>query len=343
VKQSRLRIGTRASALARWQAEHVAAAIRRIPGAPEPELVLIKTEGDAIQDIPLYKLQGKAFFTKEIEEALLLDRIDVAVHSLKDLATTFPPELALSAVMEREDPRDALLFGASFGSEALDDMVDSGGVGGSGSSDAVGGSGGPRAPDALPRGSRVGTSSLRRRALLARWRPDLQLMDLRGNVPTRIEKLDRGDYDAIVLASAGVKRLGLGNRISAFLPFDIFLPAVSQGAVGVQTRADDVETRRWTDALDHPPTRAATNSERALLRRVEGGCQVPVGAFAEVEANALRLRGVVCSLDGTTGVEGEVTGDASLGEALGVSLAEDLLARGGKEILDGIRRGVNGD
>ncbi len=327
----RLRIGTRASALARWQAEHVAAAIRGIPGAPDPELVLIKTEGDAIQDIPLYKLQGKAFFTKEIEEALLRDRIDVAVHSLKDLATTFPADLALSAVMEREDPRDALLFGPSCSLESLGGLAASGGGGASG------------APESLPRGARVGTSSLRRRALLARWRPDLQLMDLRGNVPTRIEKLDRGDYDAIVLAAAGVKRLGLGDRISAVLPFDYFLPAVSQGAVGVQVRADDLETRRWTDALNHPPTRAATSCERALLRRVEGGCQVPVGAYADIEANVLRLRGVVCSLDGTVGVEGEVSGVPEEGEALGVALAEDLLARGGETILDGIRRGIHGD
>jgi hydroxymethylbilane synthase len=331
VKLKRLRIGTRASALARWQAEHVSAAVRRIPGAPEPELVLIKTEGDAIQDIPLYKVQGKAFFTKEIEEALLQDRIDVAVHSLKDLATTFPPDLFLSAVMEREDPRDALLLGPSHLSE------------GSGGEEGLAQGGVPGDPEALPRGARVGTSSLRRRALLARWRPDLQLMDLRGNVPTRIEKLDRGDYDGIVLAAAGVKRLGLGGRISAFLPFDFFLPAVSQGAVGVQTRAEDLETRRWTDALDHPSTRAATTAERALLRRVEGGCQVPVGAYAEVEANALRVRGVICSLDGTLGVEGEVRGDASRSEALGISLAEDLLARGGEEILDGIRKGGDGN
>lgn len=333
VHRKNLRIGTRGSALARWQAEHVAAAIRGIPGAPEPELVLIKTEGDAIQDIPLYKLQGKAFFTKEIEEALLRDRIDVAVHSLKDLATSFPAELVLSAVMEREDPRDALLFGPFHRPEDSDGRGDSNG------GDVPGGGG---APEDLPRGARVGTSSLRRRALLARWRPDLQLTDLRGNVPTRIEKLDRGDYDAIVLAAAGVKRLGLGERISAFLPFDFFLPAVSQGAVGVQTRVDDRETRRWTDALNHPATRAATRSERALLRRVEGGCQVPVGAHAEVEANALWLRGVVCSLDGTLGIEGEVTGKVQEGEALGVALAEDLLARGGEEILDGIREGKHG-
>ena len=178
---------------------------------------------------------------------------------------------------------------------------------------------------------------------MARWRPDLQLKDLRGNVPTRIEKLDRGDYDAIVLAAAGVKRLGLGDRISAFLPFDYFLPAVSQGAVGVQVRADDLETRSWTDALDHPPTRAATSCERALLRRVEGGCQVPVGAYADIEANVLKLRGVVCSLDGNVGVEGEVSGAPEEGEALGTELAEDLLARGGETILDGIRKGIQGD
>ncbi len=308
----RLRIGTRASALARWQAEHVAAALRAIPGAPEPELVLIKTEGDLIQDVPLSQVEGQAFFTKEIEEALLNETVDLAVHSLKDLATEMPPGLALGAVLEREDPRDALI---ASGTISLED---------------------------LPAGARVGTSSLRRRALLARWRPDLELAELRGNVPTRIQKLDDGGYDAIVLAAAGVKRLGMEDRISSYLPFDRFLPAVSQGAIGVQIRSEDEAVAQWVGTLEHPPTRITTTAERALLRTLEGGCHVPVGGFAELEGETLGIWGVICSLDGVTSVEGSTEGPVELAEVLSVSLAEDLLARGGNAILDEIRKAGGG-
>jgi len=308
----RIRIGTRGSALALWQAEHVAAALRAVPEAPEPELVLIKTEGDRIQDVPLSKVQGKAFFTKEIEEALLSGVVDVAVHSLKDLATEMPPGLALGAVLEREDPRDALL---SFQGGTLED---------------------------LPRGATVGTSSVRRRALLARWRPDLELAELRGNVPTRIRKLDGEVFDAIVLAAAGVNRLGMQDRISSYLSFERFLPAVSQGAIGVQIRARDEAIARWVGALDHPPTRFATAAERALLRRLEGGCHVPVGAFAELESDTLRLQAVVCSLNGAEWVEGTRSGAVGNAGAIGIGLAEDLLARGGDRILEGIGKAGSG-
>jgi hydroxymethylbilane synthase len=303
-----LRIGTRASALARWQAEHVAAAIRALPGGPDPELVLIKTEGDLIQDVPLSQVDGKAFFTKEIEEALLNDTVDLAVHSLKDLATDMPAGLYLGAVLEREDPRDALI---ASGAISLDD---------------------------LPKGARVGTSSLRRRALLARWRPDLELLELRGNVPTRIRKLDEGGYDAIVLAAAGVKRLGMEDRISSFLPFERFPSAVSQGAIGIQIRSRDGRVAQWVDQLEHTPTRVATSAERALLRMLEGGCHVPVGGFAEVKEGTLGLRGTICSLDGRESVEGEISGPAGDAEALGLALAQDLLGRGGEVILNGIRK-----
>lgn len=319
----RIRIGTRGSALARWQAEHVAAALRNIPEAPEPELVLIKTEGDIIQDVPLSKVQGKAFFTKEIEDALLRDQVDVAVHSLKDLATEMPDGLALAAVMEREDPRDVLIFSPSpFPSGEP--------------------SAGLKTPDDLPEGARVGTSSLRRRALLGRWRPDLSLLELRGNVPTRIRKLDEGGYDAIVLAAAGVKRLGLEGRISAYLPFDFFLPAVSQGAIGLQIREGDGETSEWIAGLDHAPTRIATRAERAFLGTLEGGCQVPVGAFGELEDGSLRLRGVVAALDGRRALDGEITGSPEDPESLGVALARELLGRGGDDILKEIREGIEG-
>ena len=320
---ARIRIGTRGSALARWQAEHVAAALKAVPGAPDPELVLIKTEGDRIQDVPLSKVQGKSFFTKEIEEALLQSRVDIAVHSLKDLATQMPPGLTLGAVMEREDPRDALLFSASRLAQGESLSPDEA----------------SHSPDDLPRGARVGTSSLRRRALLARWRPDLELVELRGNVPTRIRKLDHGEYDAIVLAAAGVKRLGLSRRISAYLSFEYFLPAVSQGAIGVQIRADDADVAESVGALEHPETRTATAAERAFLRTMEGGCQLPVGAVGELDGNGLRLRGVVCSLDGSRWVDGEISGVPAEAEKLGVALAEDLMERGGGGILDEIRGG----
>jgi len=331
----RIRIGTRESVLAQWQAEHVAAALRAIPGVPDPELVLIKTEGDRIQDVPLSKVQGKAFFTKEIEEALLRGQVDVAVHSLKDLATEIPAGLTLGAVMEREDPRDALLFSPSSLADGSSLSPADSSLSPADSSHSPADS--SHAPDDLPSGARVGTSSLRRRALLARWRPDLELAELRGNVPTRIRKLDDGEYDAIVLAAAGVKRLGLSHRISAYLPFDFFLPAVSQGAIGVQIRADDADVAEWIGSLEHPETRAVTTAERAFLRTMEGGCQLPVGAFGEVEGNGLRLRGVVCSLDGSRGVEGETSGEPGKAEELGVALAEDLMGKGGSEILDEIR------
>ena len=309
----RLRIGTRGSALAQWQADHVAAALRSLPGGPDPELVVIKTEGDRIQDVPLSQVDGKAFFTKEIEEALLENRVDLAVHSLKDLATENPPGLVLGAVMEREDPRDVFVAA------------------------------GPFHLGALGQGARVGTSSLRRRALLARLRPDLELLELRGNVPTRIRKLDVGEYDAIVLAAAGVKRLGLEDRISAYLPLETFLPAVSQGALGIQIRDEDQEVASWVKALEDRATRDATTAERAFLRTVEGGCHVPVGAFGEVRGIELRLSGIVCSLDGCKAVEGKVFGLAEDAESLGTRLAEDVLARGGEEILQELRDMAGGD
>ncbi|MFH1763720.1 MAG: hydroxymethylbilane synthase, partial [Gemmatimonadota bacterium] len=187
--------------------------------------------------------------------------------------------------------------------------------------------------------ARVGTSSLRRRALLARWRPDLVLAELRGNVPTRIRKLDEGGYDAIVLAAAGAKRLGLAHRVSAYLPFDFFLPAVSQGAIGVQIRADDPDVAWWVGFLEHAPTRAATTAERALLRRLEGGCQLPVGALAELDGTGLRLRAMVCSLDGKRWVEGETSGPPDDAVGLGIGLAEELIQKGGGEILNEIREG----
>jgi hydroxymethylbilane synthase len=302
-----LRIGTRGSELALWQAEHVATAIRALPAAPPVVLEVIRTRGDRIIDVPLSRVAGKDFFTKEIEDALLDGRIDLAVHSLKDLATRVPDGLTIGAVLEREDPRDVLIARTDT------DL------------------------DGLAPGSRVGTSSLRRRALLARLRTDLELAELRGNVPTRFARLDAGDFDAVVLAAAGVLRLGLAERISAFLPVDRLMPAVSQGAMAIQIRSDDPRVIPWISPLEHRPTRAAVSAERALLGRLEGGCQVPVGALAKVSGERLRLEAVVCSIDGSRSVSGRREGPAEKASAIGTELAEQLHSEGADDILAQVR------
>lgn len=300
-----LRIGTRASALALWQARHVESLIKALPGAPPVELVHIRTEGDVRTDVPLWALKGRAFFTKEIDRALLAGEVDLAVHSLKDLSTQLESGLELAATLTREDPRDALLT-----------------------------RGGVRLAD-LPRGARVGTSSLRRRAFLSRARPDLTLLELRGNVPTRIERLKGGDYDAIVLAAAGLLRLGLQEHISELLPTDDFPPAVSQGVVGVCCRANDAEALRWLRSLDDRPARLATTAERALLRRLEGGCQVPLGALGSTVDDQLHLYAGVCALDGSEWLTASGRGDATpeAAVALGHRLADELVAKGAARLI----------
>lgn len=302
-----IRLGTRGSRLALWQAYHVQALIGGLPGAPPVEIITISTEGDRIRDVPLSQVSGQAFFTKEIEQALLEDRIDLAVHSMKDLATVMPDGLVLAAVPEREDPRDAILSRSGEGLEHL------------------------------PAAARIGTSSLRRKAFVAYQRPDLELVELRGNVPTRIQKLDAGEYDAILLAAAGVKRLGLGDRISALLDPTVFSPAPGQGALALQTREADTGTRQWLQTLEHLPTRQATTAERTLLRQVEGGCQVPVGVFTTIYDGKLELRAVVCSLDGRQSVDGLLQGPVDQAAEIGAKVAEQLLAKGGEEILSTIR------
>jgi hydroxymethylbilane synthase len=310
-----LRIGTRASALALWQANRVSDLIRSQPGAPAVELVHIRTEGDMRTDVPLWAVDGRAFFTKEIDRALLANEIDIAVHSLKDLSTVLESGVELVAVVERQDPRDALL--SSAGATLAD----------------------------LPAASRVGTSSLRRRAFLAHLRPDIQAMQLRGNVPTRVEKLQKGEYDAIILASAGLARLGLDKHITARLATEDFTPAVSQGAIGCCARAGDSEAVRWMKVLDDASARLETTAERALLRRIEGGCQVPLGALARVEGDRLRLFSQVCALDGSQQVTAEGVCALNVAEAaaLGQRLAEELLGKGAAGIIAierGMKRGV---
>jgi hydroxymethylbilane synthase len=296
-----LRIGTRASALALWQAHHVESLIKGLPGAPQVELVHIKTEGDVRTDVPLWALRGRAFFTKEIDRALLAGEVDLAVHSLKDLSTVLEPGLELAATLTREDPRDALL--TRTGAVLKD----------------------------LPPGARVGTSSLRRRAFLSRVRPDLALLELRGNVPTRIQRLEDGGYDAIVLAAAGLRRLGLESHISELLPTDDFPPAVSQGVIGVACRSADAETLRWLRPLDDLEARAMATAERALLRRLEGGCQVPLGALATTEVGGrLHLYAAVCALNGSEWLtaRGETNSTPEQAVVLGQRVADELLAKG---------------
>ena len=299
-----LRIGTRGSALALWQAEEVARHIRQLPSAPAVELVTIKTRGDLNTDTPLWAAGGKGFFTAELDRALLDNEVDLVVHSLKDLATEMPEGLSLAAVLEREDPRDALLTrdGRSF--------------------------------HELAKGAKIGTSSLRRRAFIARLRPDLEHLELRGNVPTRLRKLEEGGYDAIVLAVAGLKRLGVGAALTVPLTSDEFPPAVGQGAIAVAIRAGDAPTARWIAPLDHKPTRLSITAERALLARLEGGCQVPIGGLAAVTGNVVSLRAAACSLDGRDYVAADAAASTDQAAVLGAQVAEVLLAKGASRILD---------
>ena len=301
-----LRLGTRKSALALWQAEYVRAALcARHPGLTV-ELVKITTEGDRILDRPLAMVGGKGLFIKELEQALFDRRIDLAVHSMKDLTVTLPDGLHIAAVCEREDPRDAFVSNRYA------------------------------ALAALPAGARVGTSSLRRQCQLRALYPTLDVVTLRGNVNTRLAKLDTGEFDAILLAVAGLKRLGFGERIREALPITVSLPAVGQGAVCIECRVDDPETNRLLAPLDHAATRTCVAAERALNAALEGGCQVPIAGYAERTGGALHLRALVGAPDGARVVRGERRGPENDAEAIGAALAHELLARGAKEILDGV-------
>jgi hydroxymethylbilane synthase len=298
-----LRIGTRGSPLALWQARHVADRLRP-SAAPRPvELVEIETAGDRIRDTALSQIGGDGVFTKEIQRALLAGVVEVAVHSLKDLPTTFVAGLTLAAVPERGPAGDAFV---SRKYRHFDD---------------------------LPSAAIVGTSSLRRRAQALHRRPDLQLINLRGNVETRLRKLDEQNLDAIVLAEAGLHRLGLEAHITELLDPQWMLPAVGQGALGLECRSDDATTLALLDPLNHAPTQQAVLAERALLRGLGGGCLVPIGANSRVEGKTLMLRGSVLSPDGRQRLVAEHTGEARAGEVVGQQLAEMLLASGARELL----------
>lgn len=305
-----LRIGTRGSALAMWQARSVAAQLLAATGA-EPELVIIKTSGDKFQQASFSQIGGKGVFIKELEDALLDGRIDLAVHSMKDVPTEMPPGLAIAAIGKREDVRDALLARASGATLAT-----------------------------LPHGARVGTSSLRRQSQLLYARRDLQMLELRGNVDTRIEKLKRGDYDAIVLAKAGLDRLGLGANISEVLPHGVSLPAAGQGAIGIEARESDSETRRALASLEHADTRNAVTAERAALSGLGGGCQVPIGAWGRVESGQLLLDVVVLSPDGSQRIRESDSGMPAEAEAIGLRVARKLRDAGAAALLERESRGT---
>ncbi len=286
-------IGSRGSQLALWQARHVASLL-----GVETRIEIIKTTGDKIQDVPLAKVGGKGLFTKEIEEALLAGQVDVAVHSLKDVPAEIPSGLVLAAFPEREDPRDALI------GKPLAELRD---------------------------GAKIGTSSLRRSAQLRALGRGLVTETLRGNVDTRLRKLDEGQYDAIVLAAAGLRRLGWADRIREIVPVDVMCPAVGQGALAIETRDDAGEAQKIVSRLDDPATRTAVTAERALLATLGGGCQVPVGGHAVVRDGSIHLRAIVASPDGSKIIRGVI--DGSNPAEIGAALGEQLLDRGAREIL----------
>jgi hydroxymethylbilane synthase len=302
--KSTLRIATRKSPLALWQAEHVKTRLMQAHKGLEVELVTFTTKGDKILDTPLAKIGGKGLFVKELEMAILEGKADIAAHSIKDVPMDFPEGLFLSTILEREEPCDA------FVSNQYDSV------------------------QSLPQGAVVGTCSLRRKSQLLSKRPDLKIKDLRGNVNSRLEKLDNGDYDAIILACAGLVRLEMANRIKQRISSSWILPAVGQGAVGLEAREDDKETLELISVLHHDDTADRVTAERALNKGLEGGCQVPIASYAMLDGDTLHLQALVGEPDGSLIVQGDISGHRNEGEQLGAKLAEDLLSRGAKEILE---------
>ncbi len=302
--KSLLRIATRKSPLALWQAEHVKARLQQAHDGLEIELVTMSTKGDKILDTPLAKIGGKGLFVKELEQGMLEGRADIAAHSIKDVPMDFPEGLYLSTILEREEPCDAFVSNAYA---ALDE---------------------------LPEGAVVGTSSLRRRCQLLQRRPDLKIEDLRGNVNTRLSKLDDGQYDAIILACAGLIRLNMEERIRQRITPEHILPAVGQGAIGLEAREGDEETLALISVLDHQTTRERVLAERALNHGLNGGCQVPIASHATVDDDNLHLRALVGEPDGSAIISGDIRGDKTDAEKLGSKLADELLGKGAKGILD---------
>ena len=302
-----IRIGTRGSKLALWQANWTKSFLeKKFPSTPI-ELIIIKTQGDKILDVPLAKVGGKGLFVKEIEQALLTHRIDIAVHSMKDMPADIPQGLCIGAIPERENPGDVFTSrnGTAF--------------------------------KALPAGSVIGTSSLRRGAQLRHARPDIVIQPIRGNLDTRLKKLESENFDALVLAAAGVKRLNLEHKITEYLDAAIMLPAIGQGALCVEIRKEDPTVGPMVAAMEHAPTRAVVSGERAFLKRLEGGCQVPIAGHGNISKKKFTLTGLVADVDGSQVINGEKSGPIESSETIGIDLAEELLARGADQILEQLK------
>ena len=300
---NKIRIGTRKSPLALWQAHYIRDELHALQPSLECEIVKLSTEGDRILDTPLAKIGGKGLFIKELEQALIDGRVDIAVHSMKDVTVDLPEALHIPVICKREAPWDA------FVSNQYDQFLD------------------------LPEGARLGTSSMRRQMQLKAARPDLQVISLRGNVNTRLAKLDAGEFDAIILAAAGLIRLQMSDRITETLPPELCLPAVAQGAVGVECRKNDDQTVALLMQLNHPPTHARVIAERAMNATLEGGCQVPIAGFSEIHEDTLHLRGIVGSPDGSLLLHADIAGLTQNAEELGQELAKQLLQKGAGDIL----------
>jgi hydroxymethylbilane synthase len=309
-KKNKIVIGTRGSKLALWQAEWVKSELQRL--LPDADVVLnkIKTTGDKILDVPLAKVGGKGLFVKEIEEAMLSGDADLAVHSMKDVPTEFPDGLHLPVICKREDPRDAFISQMLNKEFKIRDFK------------------------SLPNGATIGTSSLRRSTQLLNIRPDIKIAQLRGNLDTRLRKLDEGQFDAIILAAAGVKRLGWANRITETMPAEVSLPAIGQGAIGIECRVGDSFINGLVASLNHEDTSICVRAERAFLKKLEGGCQVPIAAYARLSGGGIIMDGLVGSISGDRIIRGHIEGRSENAEVLGTSLAEDVLSRGAREILD---------
>jgi hydroxymethylbilane synthase len=298
-----IKIGTRGSKLALWQANWVKSVLEEKFPPHTVELIIIKTRGDKILDVPLAKVGGKGLFVKEIEHALLTRRIDIAVHSMKDMPAEIPDGLCIGAVPERENPSDVFISRSGLGFDEIDS------------------------------GSIIGTSSLRRGAQLRHARPDMVIQPLRGNLDTRLKKLQTENLDAIVLAAAGVKRLKLEHKITEYLNPDIVLPAIGQGALCIEIRNDDPIVGPLVESLDHAPTRTVVKGERAFLNRLEGGCQVPIAGHGKISQDQFILTGLVAEVDGSRLIKAEMSGPMDSSEAIGIDLAEELLAKGADQIL----------
>lgn len=302
-----IKVGSRRSNLAMWQSKHVISLLKEENPEYTFELIPISTKGDKMLDVALSKIGDKGLFTKELEVALLDNRIDFAVHSMKDIPTALPDGLAISAITKRHDASDILI---SKNKVLFKD---------------------------LPEGAKIGTSSLRRRSQILNKRPDLNLQDIRGNINTRLKKMETENFDAIVLAAAGAERLGWHDIITEKIDFDILLPAVGQGALGIETRENDEEIFELLSTINHAETNSCVTAERALLRFLEGGCQIPIGAHATINENKLYLEAMVASLDGTVMIRGDIEGNVEDAAELGISLAKQLKEKGAEKILDEIR------